>query len=207
MNTLGEQKSALRDKIWIGMEKKGVARFPLPLKGRIPNFVGAEAAAKQLAKLPEWKAARVIVANPDAAQIPVRQAALESGKLLIMASPRLKAGYLRIKPNMVKGKERWAATIKGAFKFGEKISAEAMPKPDLIITGCVAVDRKGWRLGKGGGYGDREIRMFQQRFAKIPVATTVHELQIVSSVPHGEGDTRVDAIATPERVVRIRNLT
>jgi len=27
-----------------------------------------------------------------------------------------------------------------------------LEEPDLIITGCVAVDKKGWRLGKGGGY-------------------------------------------------------
>jgi 5-formyltetrahydrofolate cyclo-ligase len=40
--------------------------------GRIPNFVGAEAAADQLAALPAWEAARVVKANPDKAQRAVR---------------------------------------------------------------------------------------------------------------------------------------
>lgn len=65
-----------------------------------------------------------------------------------------------------------------------------MPRPDLIITGCVAVNKDGWRLGKGGGYGDKEIKTFLEKFGKIPVVTTVHDLQIVEEVPHDKLDTR-----------------
>ena len=196
---LTQRKAALRERIWRLLEERGVARFPLPLKNRVPNFAGAERTAERLRELPEWKDAKLILANPDSAQRPVRQAALEDGKALVVASPRLKAGYLLLKPEKIKGKERWAATIKGAFKFGERVAVEDVPKPDLIVTGCVAVEPKaGWRLGKGGGYGDVEIRTFLGRFGKIPVVTTVHELQVVATVPHGEGDTKVNVINNTE---------
>ena len=57
-----------------------VARFS-GAAGRIPNFAtGAEAAAERLLSMREWQAARTLKANPDSAQLPVRQRALEDGK-------------------------------------------------------------------------------------------------------------------------------
>jgi hypothetical protein len=40
--------------------------------GKIPNFLGAEAAADYLAALPAWEVAQVLKANPDKAQRPIR---------------------------------------------------------------------------------------------------------------------------------------
>lgn len=199
-NSRAVEKQLMREKIWAMMEEQGIARFPLPCLGRIPNFEGSEKAAERLAETQEWKEARVIVANPDYAQKRVRELALRDGKILIVASPRLKQGYIKINPNKVKGKESVASTIKGAFEFGERI--EKLEKPDLIITGCVAVNSAGCRLGKGGGYGDREIKTFKERFGGIPVATTVHKLQIVEEIPFEEHDQRINIIATPTIIIR-----
>jgi len=152
--SIQNEKQKLREKIWKILEEKKIAKFPLPCFGKIPNFEGAEKAAKILTTLPEWKRAKIVFSNPDSAQRPVRELVLKEGKILIMATPRLKKGYLKIDPKNVKGKEKEASTIKGAFRYG-KILKELI-KPDLIITGCVAVDKEGWRLGKGGGYGDKE---------------------------------------------------
>ncbi len=149
--------------------------------------------------LQEWKKAKVIFANPDFAQQKIRELALKEGKVLVMATPKLKEGYLRIDPEEVKGREEEASTIAGAFRLGKKLGK--LPKPDLIITGCVAVDRKGWRLGKGGGYGDREIATFIREFGKITVVTTLHDLQVVEEVPHQEFDTHVDYIVTPTKII------
>ena len=153
--------------------------------------------------MPEWKRAKIIVANPDFAQQKVRGLILEEGKILIMATPRLKEGYLKIDPKDVKGIEEKASTIAGAFKYGKKL--RELSRPDLIITGCVAVDKEGWRLGKGGGYGDKEIKTFLGKFGKIPVLTTVHDLQIVEKVPHQEFDTKVDYIITPNKIIECEN--
>jgi 5-formyltetrahydrofolate cyclo-ligase len=196
-----KEKQRLREKIWGILEEKKIARFPLPCFGRIPNFEGAEKAAKLLITLPEWKRAKIVISNPDAAQQPVRELALKEGKILIMATPRLRKGYLKIDPKDVKSKEKEASTIKGAFKYGKPI--KDLPKPDLFITGCVAVDKEGWRLGKGGGYGDREIKTFLEKFGKIPVITTVHELQIIDEIPHERHDTKVDYIVTPDKIIKL----
>jgi 5-formyltetrahydrofolate cyclo-ligase len=197
-----EGKQKLREKIWKLMEEKNVARFPLPCFGRIPNFEGSEKAAEKLKELEEWKNAKIILANPDAAQQKVRELALKEGKTLIMASPRLRHGYIKISPEEVKGKEKFASTIRGAFKYGKIV--KEVPKPDLIITGCVAVSQKtGYRLGKGHAYGDQEIRMIKDKYGEVPVVTTVHKLQIVDDVPFEPHDTKVDIIVTPERVIRI----
>ncbi|MBM4141874.1 MAG: hypothetical protein FJ242_10445 [Nitrospira sp.] len=63
-----EQKKVLREKIWRLLEERGAARFPLPLKDRIPNFEGSNQAAKLVSSLAEWKKAAVIFVNPDFAQ-------------------------------------------------------------------------------------------------------------------------------------------
>lgn len=202
-NEIFEEKEEIRNKIWFLLEQNNVAIFPLPVRGRIPNFTGSDKAANLVRTLPEWKKAKVIFANPDYAQKKIREFALKEGKLLIMASPRLKHGFLQIDPQKVKGKEDVASSIKGAFKYGKRV--KGMPKPDLIITSCVAVDRLGWRLGKGGGYGDIEVQRIKDEFCKIPVVTTIHPIQLVESVPHVEHDARVDIIVTPERVYRIQD--
>ncbi|RLI04710.1 5-formyltetrahydrofolate cyclo-ligase [Candidatus Bathyarchaeota archaeon] len=186
------------------MEKLRVARLPVPVKFRIPNFEGSEIAAKKVRELEVWKKAKIVVSNPDYAQKKIREYALKDGKILVMASPRLKQGYVLVKPEKVKGKETFASTIQGAFKYGEKISMDNLPKPDLIITGCVAVGRDGFRLGKGGGYGDREIKTIQEKFGPIPVVTTIHEIQFVERVPVEENDPKVDIIVTPKRIYHIQ---
>lgn len=161
---IAEQKATLREKIWKLLQDKKVARFPFPIENRIPNFEGSEKAACLIEKLEEWKKAKVVVANPDYAQRKIRELALKENKILIMASPRLKHGYLEIKN--IAGKEKFASTIAGAFKYGKKTNSN-MKKPDLIVTGCVAVDKNGYRLGKGGGYGDREINTMQKKYGKF----------------------------------------
>lgn len=218
-NEIIEEKEQLRNKIWELLEQKKVAIFPLPVQGRIPNFLGSDKSANLVRTLPEWKKAKVIFANPDSAQKKIRELALKEGKILIMASPRLKHGFLQIDPQNVGGKEEVASSIKGAFKYGETVEDLAkggieklkippqtgMPKPDLIITGCVAVDQKGWRLGKGGGYGDIEVKRIKDQFGEIPILTTIHPLQMVDFVPHLNHDAKVDIIVTPGKIYRIES--
>jgi 5-formyltetrahydrofolate cyclo-ligase len=196
-------KKLLRERIWRDLTEKGVATFPLPVFGRVPNFRGSDNAANRVSQLDEWKNAKVVFANPDAAQRGVRENALKEGKILIMASPRLKQRFIVIDPDAVKRKERSASTIHGAFEFGKQTSD--FPKPDLIVTSCVAIDEEGHRLGKGHGYGDIEIRMVKERFGRIPVVTTVHDLQVVTDVPFDSHDEGVDVIVTPTRIIRVES--
>jgi len=190
-------------KIWKLMEEKDIAVFPKPVYHRIPNFKGAERAAQNLRNLPEYKKAKVIFCAPDSPQKPVREMSLKNGKIVVMATPRLTKGFLVLSPEATAGKEHVASTIKGAFRFG-KITTD-FSKPDLIVLGSVAIDKKGNRLGKGRGYGDLEIKILTERFGKIPVATTIHDVQLVESVPSTPLDKKVDIIVTPTKVIRAKS--
>jgi len=190
-------------RIWKLMEKKGIATFPKPVYHRIPNFIDAEKTAQNLRNLPEYKKAKVIFCNPDSPQRSVREMTLKDGKILVMATPRLKHGFLVIAPETTAGKERFASTIKGAFKFGKETTN--FPKPDLIVTGSVAVDEEGNRLGKGRGYGDLEIRMVKEKFGKVPVATTMHDVQLVEYAPSTPQDEKVDIVVTPTKIIRVEH--
>ncbi len=203
--SIKKAKDSLREKIWTLLEAEGVARFPLPCFGRIPNFVGSEEAAGRLRFLEEWKRAKVVFVNPDFAQRAVRKYALVDNKTLIVASPRLREGYIVVHAERVRGLENVASTIAGAFKYGRKVDVKELPKPSLIVEGSVAVDLVGNRVGKGGGYGDEEIKTLKRVFGSIAVATTVHDLQVVEFVPFEEKDEKVSVIVTPTRTIRVRS--
>jgi 5-formyltetrahydrofolate cyclo-ligase len=203
-------KDALRRRVWRLLVARHAARFPFPIEDRIPNFVGAEAAAARAAELPEWKAARRLKCNPDAPQRPVRLRALREGKTVFMAVPRLSAErcFIRLDPRRLRGRLAEAATIGGATRLGEAVEPDALGRIDLVVAGSVAVNKNGRRLGKGGGYSDLEWALARQLGAveaKTPVLTTVHELQVVrATVPMTSHDVPVDLIVTPERVIRTR---
>src|SRR3954452_12545609 len=105
-------KAALRERVWQAMAAPGIAGFPSPA-GRIPNFVGAEAAAAALAGTPEWARARTVKSNPDSPQLPVRARALVDGKLVYMAVPRLAEPdpFFVLDPAHLADPPRQAATI------------------------------------------------------------------------------------------------
>ena len=203
-------KDALRRRVWQLLVARRVARFPFPIDDRIPNFVGAEAAAARAALLPEWRAARRLKCNPDAPQRPVRLCALRDGKIVFMAVPRLRAErcFIKLAPRRLGGRLPEASTIGGATKLGEPVGPDALERIDLVVAGSVAVDASGRRLGKGGGYSDLEwalARELEVVTARTPVLTTVHELQIVrAAIPVTSHDVPVDLIVTPERVIRPR---
>jgi 5-formyltetrahydrofolate cyclo-ligase len=193
-----DAKQAVRERTWARMECEGVARFP-GARGRIPNFRGAEAAAALLAELPEWRAARVIKANPDSPQLPVRRRAHREGRTLYMAVPRLAEERPFV---LVTGDP----TIKRAMEEGRHLTLDELEPVDLIVCGTVAVNRDGVRIGKGGGFSDLEFALLAERGLvgdRTTIVTTVHPLQLVDEpLPETEHDFRVDVIVTPDEVVR-----
>ena len=198
-------KDYIRYRIWHKMEKAGVARPPFPIKGRIPNFVGAEKAASLLSQTLEFRRASIVFSNPDSPQKPVRELVLRHGKTLVMATPRLSKGFVVVEPRLLpRGKEAEASTIRGAFAYGRTIDPRQSPPVDLFIAGSVAVDVHGYRLGKGTGYSDLEHHLLKEVGAiseDTPKATTVHDVKVVPYVPRDSWDIPVDIIATPTKLI------
>ena len=203
-------KAALRQEVWAAMTGARVARFP-GAAGRIPNFTGAEAAAGRLRGTPAWQAARTLKANPDAAQWPVRQRALEDGKTVYMAVPRL-AGpepFFALDPDHLAEPPRKAASISGAARSARRVALADVSPVDLVVMGSVAVGEDGARLGKGGGFADLEFALATAAGLIGPhtaCVTTVHELQLrpAGMIPVTSHDVPVDFIITPERVIDCR---
>jgi 5-formyltetrahydrofolate cyclo-ligase len=195
-----DSKQEVRERIWKLLERERAARFP-GARGRIPNFRGAEQAAARLAELPEWQAARVVKANPDAPQLPVRRRARKDGKTLYMAVPRLTTD----KPFV---EVRGDPTIKRAMSEGTPRGPDELEPVDLVVCGTVAVNRKGVRIGKGGGFSDLEFALLVERGLvgdDTTIVTTVHDLQLVDEdLPETAHDFRVDVILTPDSVLRTR---
>lgn len=203
-------KAQIRSKVWNMLEELNLADFPRPVYGRIPNFKGAEIAAFKLITLREWQRAQVVKSNPDSPQYYVRLRALAEDKTLIMATPRLRNGFLIIDPKIVpKSRTHSAATISGSFKYGKLVKLSEIPQIDVVITGCVAVDRRGARLGKGGGFSELEYGILRELGLvdeKTPILTTIHDIQVVNEeIPLEIHDLTVDYYATPSRVVRLES--
>jgi 5-formyltetrahydrofolate cyclo-ligase len=203
-------KAALREEIWASLTGARAARFP-GAAGRIPNFTGAEAAAERLRATPQWQQARTVKANPDSAQLPVRQRALEDGKTVYMAVPRLAEPdpFFLLDPDHLADSPRKAASIKGATRSARRVPVSALDPVDLVVTGCVAAGEDGARLGKGGGFADLEYAVASAAglaTAGTTVVTTVHELQVrpAGKVPVTDHDVRLDLVVTPERIIDCR---
>jgi 5-formyltetrahydrofolate cyclo-ligase len=203
-------KAALRDEVWSALRAARVARFP-GAAGRIPNFTGAEAAAERLRGAPPWQAARTLKANPDSPQLPVRQRALEDGKTVYMAVPRLAEPepFFALDPAHLSEPPRKAASISGATRSARRVTLAELDPVDLVVMGSVAAAEDGARLGKGGGFADLEYALAAAAGLIGPrtvTVTTVHELQVrpAGTIPVTGHDVPLDFIVTPERVIACR---
>lgn len=204
-----QDKDGLRERIWRELVAQGAS--PKDPFGHIPDFYGSDRAAALLATLPIWQRSRVIKANPDTAQAPVRLRALQEGRLVYMAVPRLVddrcfvalvAAELQAQGIALED----AATWQGALEHGRLVAFEAMEPIDLVVTGCVAVSRGGGRTGKGAGFADIELGMLREwRLIGpgVPIITTVHAIQLVddSDVPMMPHDSALDWIITPDEAI------
>jgi len=186
-------KQQVREYVWKILEEKKVALFPN--WGHIPNFKGVEETIKKILELEEYKKAKKIFVSPDTPQRPIIKYALKE-KEVYMATPRLSKGFCKVKTY---------GTLKDILRSAEYTD---IPYVDIAIIGSVAVDLKGNRIGKGGGYGDREIKMLREKNKDLIVITNVHDLQVFEDLSHliEEYDERVNIIVTPTRVIRVNSI-
>ena len=87
------------------------------------------------------------------------------------------------------------------------IDLDQVPELDLVLTGSVAVNLKGARVGKGGGFSDLEYALLCES-GKIDrrtvIATTVHPIQILrENLLMTAHDIPVGLVATPRAVIEV----
>src|SRR6056297_2637454 len=208
-------KQAIRERVWDRLEADGIARFPFPPHDRIPNVAGAAAAPERVTETAVWERAETVKANPDSPQLPLRRAALRAGKTVYMAVPRLRDRrcFYELDPAELDDIEA-APAVSNVADHARQVGPETVGHVDLVVSGSVAVTEDGARIGKGEGYSDLEYAVLCELGLvdeDTPVVTTVHERQVVdgpespvaaATVPVDDHDVPMDAVVTPERVIR-----
>jgi 5-formyltetrahydrofolate cyclo-ligase len=81
----------------------------------------------------------------------------------------------------------------------DRIKLIALEEMDLVITPGVVFDKKGCRIGYGGGFYDGLFKSLQKEKVSVALA---FELQMVEEVPVDNRDEPVDIIVTEGRVIR-----
>jgi 5-formyltetrahydrofolate cyclo-ligase len=200
-------KHDIREAMWAAMVQAGASRSR-NVHDRIPDFHGSKEAADRVCDLAVWQAAEVVKSNPDRPQRPLRQRALQEGKVVYMAVPRLRSEqcFVELDPMVLEATPAKAATIAGAFRHGRLVFVEEMRPVDLVISGSVAVNRGGTRVGKGGGFADLEYGLAMAAGIvgpDTPVVTTVHPIQLLEEdLPWTQHDVPLSYVGTAEEVIR-----
>jgi 5-formyltetrahydrofolate cyclo-ligase len=75
--------------------------------------------------------------------------------------------------------------------------------PEVLLVPLLAFDRRGYRLGYGGGYFDRTLAALRERSKSTRALGLGFALQEVPALPALAHDQRLDAIATEREIIRI----
>jgi 5-formyltetrahydrofolate cyclo-ligase len=98
---------------------------------------------------------------------------------------------------------RWAPgapTIKGVWGIPRPADDAELVEPDVLIIPLLSFDRKGFRLGYGGGFYDRTLEKL--RASKNIIAVGVgYAAQEVGHVPVGEHDQALNYIMTEREII------
>jgi 5-formyltetrahydrofolate cyclo-ligase len=89
--------------------------------------------------------------------------------------------------------------------FGVPAPPKSAPElvPNLVITPLLAFDRKGGRLGQGGGHYDRTLAKLRKE-RPVFMLGLAYAGQEVDELPHESHDQRLDAILTETGYIEVR---
>jgi 5-formyltetrahydrofolate cyclo-ligase len=123
---------------------------------------------------------------------------------------RLAAEDLQLAMPVMQGKGRpllfraWKpgdAMDRAVWGIAEPKPDQAVLEPDILLVPLLAFDRRGWRLGYGGGYYDQTLRALRARKSIVAVGLA-HDAQEVDAVPHLDYDQRLDWVLRPAGALR-----
>ena len=162
----------------------------------------SRAACAALIAMEEFRDARaVMLYHPIPGEVdcvPIARAAWGAGKIVLL--PKVLLAERRMTP------VRWLSPddemLVGSFGIGEPAAGEAWPIEDidLIVVPAVAYDRRGRRLGRGGGFYDRFLAQDKLQATTCGLAFA---RQIVEELPAESHDYPVEIVVTDREVLRI----
>ncbi|EFG07393.1 5-formyltetrahydrofolate cyclo-ligase [Streptomyces clavuligerus] len=87
---------------------------------------------------------------------------------------------------------------------GPRLGPDAVLAADAVLVPGLAVDRRGLRLGRGGGSYDRVLTRLERSGARPALVVLLYADEVVAEVPAEPHDRPVHAAVTPEGVHRFR---
>ncbi|MCP2261947.1 5-formyltetrahydrofolate cyclo-ligase [Streptoalloteichus tenebrarius] len=104
------------------------------------------------------------------------------------------------KPEALEWAEYVGELTAGAFGLleptGPRLGPEAVGEAEVLFVPALAVDSRGVRLGRGGGYYDRSLPLARPGALLVAV---VRDSEFVDELPAEPHDVRVGAVLTPTR--------
>ncbi len=89
--------------------------------------------------------------------------------------------------------------VEGAF--GAEVPANPIRLyPEILITPLVGWDRKGWRLGYGGGFYDRSLEQLRSH-RPVQAIGFAYAAQEMGEAPREKTDQRLDAVVTETEII------
>jgi 5-formyltetrahydrofolate cyclo-ligase len=89
----------------------------------------------------------------------------------------------------------------GAFGMPEPPASAPVVEPGVLLVPLLAFDRRGNRLGQGGGYYDRTLACLRQQKEILTIGLGF-AAQEEFSVPAGPEDERLDIVVTDKEMIR-----
>lgn len=192
MDPVQVQKLAMRDQLLTARRRR-----PLTEVGE-----AAQAIAEHLTAAPEVRRAATVSAYVSVGTEPGTGPLLDR---LADAGKRVLLPVLRPDNDLdwaaYDGPDGLVAAGRGLLEpLGPRLGVDAVITADVVLAPGLAVDRRGMRLGRGGGSYDRVL-------ARIPSGTFVcallYEDELMGTVPAAEHDRPVTAVVTPEGLTRL----
>ncbi|HEY6566586.1 MAG TPA: 5-formyltetrahydrofolate cyclo-ligase [Actinomycetota bacterium] len=184
--------------------KRDVRRSTLAARDAIEPSVRAElarAVAHRFLALPQMDTARIVLAfwsfGSELPMSPLIEAMQSRG--IAVALPHIVEGEML--PRRYEPGDLLTETSFGALEptEGARVDPETI---DVVATPAVAFDRKGARVGYGGGFYDRFFPRTRAECLRAGVALGVQVLPPGEFLPGGHFDLRVDLIVTETETIR-----
>lgn len=216
-----------RKRIWARVYKELLrhavpdARFNYDFMCFTPDFRGSAAAIDGVVALPCYQAASVILVTPDNSLERLRVQALRDGKRVLVATYRLRRGFVLLHPARIEQtKYEMAACLDGMEKpgMGRPVTLAQMRdeclKVDMCVTGGLVFNAQGVTIWEGHNLFEVQWAMLQDMKilqAKAPVVAVAHTCQVVDEAdvgaekvtPGRTGEVQCDWVVTPDATVEV----
>ncbi|CAI9634122.1 unnamed protein product [Alternaria burnsii] len=197
------------------------ARFNYDFMSFSPDFRGSASAIDRLVSLPCYQSANVILVTPDNSLEQLRYRALKDGKKVLVATYRLRRGFVLLHPGRInESKYEMAACLDGMEKsgIGRAVSLSQMRdeclKVDMCAIGGLIFNAQGVTIWEGHNLFEVQWAMLQDLKVlqpNTPVVAVAHACQVVDEAqlgvekvtPTTSGEVQSDFVVTPDTLYEV----